>query len=321
MYKDKYELNVLVNDNKPVREYFHRDKFWIESKRGTEYSLRLKNHSPKKILAIFSVDGRDVLKGDAAESAESGYIIQPFSTLNVKGYRIDDNNVATFKFEDSKEQPSYASIVENSNVIAAAQDNPSRNNGVIGVRIWEEKETKIVPNWKTEPYKQDFYANLRGFESSLYASGARILGFGSYSGCILSGSYISLTGCMYSGPISGCGTNLIRSSNLLLINQFSEEAAPIEELNQFAYNPLNTVPNFTIGTTWGQKVEDKVVKTKFDKADSFIDLEMFYLERAELINIGIDLGGAKKVFISGLPKAFGDKEEYCQIPANWKGGK
>jgi hypothetical protein len=34
--------------------------------------------------------------------------------------------------------------------------------------------------------------------------------------------------------------------------------------------------------------------------------------------LGVDVENAKKVFISGYPKAFGDKEEYCKTPINWR---
>src|SRR5690349_5729842 len=109
MNKNKYEINVLIN-GKPVKEYFHNNRFYLEAKNGSEYSIKLKNHGHKKIMAVLSVDGIEVLKGGNANEAESGYIINPFSSIEIKGYRIDDNNVATFKFSDGK--TSYATKVE-----------------------------------------------------------------------------------------------------------------------------------------------------------------------------------------------------------------
>jgi len=79
----------------------------------------------------------------------------------------------------------------------------------------------------------------------------------------------------------------------------------------------NYSPNFELGTTWGKQQEDKVVKIKFEKAESYIDLECFYLTRPELIKMGVDLDNTKKIFISGFPKAF-EEEEYCKQPKNWR---
>jgi hypothetical protein len=89
MNKNNYEVNVIVN-GRPVREYYHNGQFYIEARENYEYSIKLKNHSHKKIMAVLSVDGIDVLKGKSATDAESGYIINPYSSTEIKGYRIDD---------------------------------------------------------------------------------------------------------------------------------------------------------------------------------------------------------------------------------------
>jgi len=375
MYKDKYELNVLVN-GKPVREFFHQGKFYIEARENSEYSIKLKNHSHKRIMAVFSVDGIDVLKGGQAKEAESGYIIEPYSHVNINGYRIDDNNVATFKFDDGK--TSYSTQVEykfepkkleqvKQGVLA-----PSKNNGIIGVRIWEEKEPKLIPAWKSDNrhrIKGSFYGYYNGDTSlgvtisgSLISATGNLIGnIYSYSGCMPS----TIRGGIYA---SGCGSsssfnasfsynpmnvNISSSStpdpyanidwneweldiNRTDVNQFGNLEAissmdfdppKLRKRNRTLYQSegayvgpvaLNYTPNFSVGTTWGQQVEDKIVKVNFEKADAYIDLEIFYLKREELIKLGIDFENNKKVFISGWPEAFGEKESYCKKPLDWR---
>ena len=334
MYKSQYELNVLVS-GKPVKEYFHKNRFWVEAKQGGEYTIRLKNHSPKRILAIFSVDGIDTLKGGEAAKAEGGYIVNAFSSLTVQGYRIDDNSVASFKFEESTK--SYASLVENDMNAAQAESTPSKNNGVIGVRIYEEKETKYVPAWKDEDaftYKPNFYepdwtrphnSPYHWFTTTPVASGMLSASFstGCFNPTVTYRPSIKRRCADFGGNTMGLiqsrSFTPAPSSDMEPVNCFSA-SVPEGFDSVFSSTPVST-PNFSLGTSWGKQVEDKVIKTTFQKAESFIDLEVFYLNRDELRRIGIDLENAKKVFTSGMPEAFGKKEEYCKIPANWGGAK
>ncbi len=100
MHKSNYGLELLVN-GRPVKEYYKDNKSFVESRNGTEYTLRFRNNSWKRVMAILSVDGIEVLKGKAAVEADNGYIVDAFSSIEVKGYRIDDKNVAAFKFAET----------------------------------------------------------------------------------------------------------------------------------------------------------------------------------------------------------------------------
>ncbi len=209
MNKNSYELNVLVN-GKPVREYFHNNRFFIEAKNGTEYSLKLKNHSHKKIMAVISVDGVDVLKGQKGAEAESGYIVAPYSHINIVGYRIDDGAVATFKFSDGK--TSYATQVEQKfdpiqlEKVEKGEIAPAQNNGVIGIRIWEEKETVLIPEWKNGGFnnKSSFY--FKSYPSHgiyCYSGGSFTTGSFVISGCY---TPMNVMASGYSGPQGPMGT-------------------------------------------------------------------------------------------------------------------
>lgn len=315
MISNKYELNVLIN-GKPVREYYHKNRFFIEAKSQTEYSIKFRNHSHKRVMAIFSVDGIDVLTGKPAEESQSGYIVNAFSSLNVLGYRVNDSNVITFKFDSGEN--SYATEVEcqfNPQEIAkvkAGINAPAKNNGVIGVRVWEEKTQDRFDNWSE--YHQEL--EIASFQYPR-----------NYT--------IHSVNCSFSGTAPMSGSRQVRQ----VVNQMSN-LGPVEDLALDSYEEgsyasascvmrgelimpsksIDNVPKFTLGTSWGQQVEDKVKKTNFNRADSFVDLVMFYLPRIELENIGVDVDNSKKVFISGMPEAFGSNA-YCKTPINWKGNK
>lgn len=125
-----YTLNVLVH-GKPVKQYNHQGKIYIEGRDGTEYSLEIKNHTFKRILAVPAIDGVNVLTGKPASPTDTGYIVNPYGTISINGFRIDNNSVGAFKF--CSKSKSYC----NTKGLAG-------NNGVIGVVIFEEKEKEKV---------------------------------------------------------------------------------------------------------------------------------------------------------------------------------
>lgn len=333
MYKDKYELNVSVN-GKAVREFYKDGNFFIEARNGSEYSIKLKNHSHKKIMAVFSVDGVDVLKGGKASDAQSGYIVNPYSHVVINGYRIDDNNVATFKFDDGKN--SYATQVDYDfdkkkiEKVKKGELAAAKNNGIIGIRIWEEKESNFIKRWKQEqvnnltPYRT---YNPTGYQINTFTiSGCPpITGFlyTGYSGPVgtVTGP-VGLTACAATPQIATTNTSF--SLNNQCIDSLSSDNDMQQNIMYMSSSAnigiSNNQPNFILGTSWGGQIEDKILKVDFEKSDTYVDLELYYVERQELINMGIDLENNKQVFVSGWPKAF-EKESYCKQSIDWRASK
>jgi hypothetical protein len=130
-----FDVQVEVN-GRPVKKYCENNKLFIESRKGTKYSIKIKNKSSVRGMAIISVDGVDVITGKEAASADGGYIVDAFGTLEVNGYRISDSEVASFVF--TERDKSYTKEVTGS----------STNAGVIGVRLYGEKTFA----WWTLPY-------------------------------------------------------------------------------------------------------------------------------------------------------------------------
>jgi len=63
-----FQLEVLVH-GKPVRFYHHEGNDFIEGRKGSEFTLRVHNKSPRRVEAVISVEGivgessaRDVLE-------------------------------------------------------------------------------------------------------------------------------------------------------------------------------------------------------------------------------------------------------------------
>ena len=73
---------------------------YIAGRPGNEYELRIRNNSGEDILAVVSVDGVNVVTGETAATAQSGYVISGWRSLSISGWRKSLSHVAAFYFTD-----------------------------------------------------------------------------------------------------------------------------------------------------------------------------------------------------------------------------
>ena len=124
------QVEVLVN-GKPAKKYSHNGKTYIEAKKGQEYSIRLKNSGCNRRMFTVSVDGINVVNGEAAGKAPFGYVLNGYSSYEIGGFRTNNKEVHPFKFNDKDR--SYAAKSEETGGDVS-------NCGVIGAMIHDEKE-------------------------------------------------------------------------------------------------------------------------------------------------------------------------------------
>ena len=124
---------ILVN-GKPVKIFTDpQGQSWVEAREGSIYEVEVKNNSYNRVLCVASIDGINVISGEEADlQPKDGYIINPYSSLKIKGWRISDDKVKEFLFTFNKDK-SYAVK------LGAGK----ANLGVIGIAIFDEY--KIIP--------------------------------------------------------------------------------------------------------------------------------------------------------------------------------
>ena len=144
-----FDLNITVNGSR-CKQYYHQGKIFIQANPGSEYSIEIKNNHWKRILAVSSVDGLNVLTGKSANELDSGYIINGYSSEKIKGFRFSDNEWALFKFGYKFNGKTYAQ---------SKNDGSEQNCGVIGVRLFYEKELVWTTTYTSYPYQ---YGNSSG---------------------------------------------------------------------------------------------------------------------------------------------------------------
>lgn len=93
---------------------------------GERYSLLLENRTGHRIEAVATVDGLDVINGQPGHLENRGYVLMPYASVTIDGFRRSAGSVAAFRF--SRVSDSYA-----------AQTSGARNVGVIGVALFGER--------------------------------------------------------------------------------------------------------------------------------------------------------------------------------------
>lgn len=94
--------------------------------RGQRYRIGIENHSAQRFEAVASVDGLDVIDGSEASFHKRGYVVEPFTSIVIDGWRTSQETVAAFRF--SAIDDSYA-----------GRTGRPRNVGVIGVAFFHEE--------------------------------------------------------------------------------------------------------------------------------------------------------------------------------------
>ncbi len=126
----RYEVEILIN-GVPAREYVHEGRFYVMGTKGDRYAIRVRNRTGRRVEVVASVDGLDVIDGRKADYVNKrGYVLGPWQTYDIEGFRLDMGRVATFRF----------AAVEDS---YAAQQGDDRNVGVIGVAFFEERRPVV----------------------------------------------------------------------------------------------------------------------------------------------------------------------------------
>ena len=121
-------ISVSIRDEsgEPLQALHVADRTYVMGNAGQRYSIVLTNHTGHRFEAVATVDGLDVINGRQGSLDQRGYVLMPFATLEIDGFRQSKDAVAAFRF--AKVADSYA-----------AQTGSARNVGVIGVAFFTER--------------------------------------------------------------------------------------------------------------------------------------------------------------------------------------
>jgi hypothetical protein len=277
MNKLSYEVQVLVN-GKPVKEYKTDGKTYIQGNTGTRYSIRVKNNSYKRVMAVVYVDGNSVLND---KNDDSGYVIDGYKSVTINGFRTSMDTEAAFEF--SRKGDSRAQKVKGNAV----------NCGAIGVKIIAEKEKGYIipcdlekfktpnpapPNeWPWPPNKPWYPYWYDTHTAGTPKPWEENITYGENDAYFSSIGDMKQNECEFTA--SNCSMDLTRSAG-----------------------------KFDLGTKMGEDVDSKVEYVDFESGRKVAEFTLYYSSRKELTKMGVPLTSQKKI---SMPDAFGG---FCRRP-------
>lgn len=123
-------VRLLDASGRPLEGFSAGGASYVVGQHGQRYMIQIQNHTGNRIEAVATVDGLDVINGQPGTFSNRGYIVAPFSTVEIDGFRRSLDTVAAFRFGSVKS--SYA-----------ARKGNDRNVGVIGVAFFHEEGSRF----------------------------------------------------------------------------------------------------------------------------------------------------------------------------------
>lgn len=119
-------IRIVDDGGAPLPTFAGAGRSYVMGHDGARYSIRIENSSGARFEAVTTVDGLDVIDGQPGSFEKRGYLIGPWSTVEIDGFRRSEEEVAAFRF--GRVRDSYA-----------AKRGSDRNVGVIGVAVFQER--------------------------------------------------------------------------------------------------------------------------------------------------------------------------------------
>lgn len=145
-------------DGGVIQTFWHDGSLYVAGQNGGRYNLRVKNNTGERVEAVVTVDGRDVVSGQLGNyKSQRGYVIEPYGSVAIEGFRQSLEQVAAFRFTDI------------GNSYSARRGSP-QHVGVIGVAVFKEHQPRFRPRppqpvpIATRPYYEPHGGDAGGYD-------------------------------------------------------------------------------------------------------------------------------------------------------------
>jgi len=157
-----YRVSLEGLDGSRLPTFQQAGSTYVLGDEGERYNVRVENPTGERVEAVVTVDGRDAISGEVGDYvAQRGYLIEPWGSVVIEGFRRSLDEVAAFRF--SSKGDSYS-----------ARMGTPQNVGVIGVAFFPERARPpqpitARPRPRPRPVRPDDESgdrHARDFESS-----------------------------------------------------------------------------------------------------------------------------------------------------------
>jgi len=303
-------MDILVH-GKDIIKYMHEGRVYVEGRAGSEFTIRLRNNGARQVLAVLSVDGLSAMDGKPAGTDKGGYVMSPFSTLDVPGWRLNNDDVACFEF--AGKGGSYA----------AKSGNDKRNVGVIACAFFDEHVQRYA-----RP-RSILRSTTITFDDPSDHAGEAMMDWmpvsderGGFEHTCNDGdaprSVYSMNAVDCAAPTSSTSFDMHVTDTTVPTGNFGggQSRQRAQRRKQLS-TKKGAQPVQNIGTGFGKQASHKVVDVEFKRMEKPAEvIEIYYDDRAGLHSRGIDTRRQVHVTPDPFPR---DKQQGCEPPADWNG--
>lgn len=279
-FTSQFELQVRPNGRAAADEYYHEGNTFIEGREGSKYTLWFRNNTNQRVMAIFSVDGLDVCKGQPAGPDSDGYLVDPNSSIEVPGWKLDNQTAAEFYFARIGKSYAHASGASSNNV------------GVIGAMVFRERQY----------FNQPLTYGYNGNPYQMYTAGCA-------TGTTTSSSNSAR---VYNGGI----TLSASGASLNSWNDASASSIGIVGQNTVGINAVGQ----SVGTGFGDATQFNTSVVNFERAHPTVPdalMVLYYNSAKNLQRMGIQLKTKNTVYNTTTRNAFPGYSNGCAPPPGW----
>lgn len=135
--KNDIEVDVVTDDRGVLRQYSvdwrddGAERSYVAARDNERYSLRIRNHTDRRVGVVIAVDGRNIISGKKShlKSSESMYVLDPWQAAEYEGWRTAKNRINRFYFTGMDD--SYAATWDDYSAM-----------GVIAVAVFAERRPR-----------------------------------------------------------------------------------------------------------------------------------------------------------------------------------
>jgi hypothetical protein len=140
----RFDVRIQSASGRSLPSVMANGRRYVQGVADRRYRIVIDSHSPHRVEAVISVDGLDVIDGRSASLDKRGYLLAPFGSLTIDGFRRSMDTIATFRFGSVRD--SYA----------VRKHGSSRNVGVIGVAVFHEVGTSRFDwrDWRGDSHRR-----------------------------------------------------------------------------------------------------------------------------------------------------------------------
>jgi hypothetical protein len=122
------DVSIIDRDTGQVLPaHYPKGEYWVAGRPGAHYAIQIKSRDGRRLLAVTSVDGVNILTGETAGHNQRGYVFDAWQGYDIAGWRKSNSQIAAFTFTSIPK--SYA-----------ARTGRPDNVGVIGVALFPERQ-------------------------------------------------------------------------------------------------------------------------------------------------------------------------------------